>query len=97
MKIESKTGEGTIIEAKFGLSHWDRPPMGDIAGSIVILVSANPEIDFIYRHSTEKGEYTFDTNEVKEILEGVPLNDPEIVMALRQMIRENIKEITQTS
>lgn len=97
LKIESKTGEGTIIEAKFGLSHWDRPPMGDIAGSIVILVSANPEIDFIYRHSTEKGEYTFDTNEVKEILEGVPLNDPEIVMALRQMIRENIKEITQTS
>ena len=46
---------------------------------------------------TEKGEYTFDTNEVKEILEGVPLNDPEIVIALRQMIRENIKEITQTS
>ena len=41
--------------------------------------------------------YTFDTNEVKEILEGVPLNDPEIVIALRQMIRENIKEITQTS
>ena len=97
LKIESKTGEGTIFEAKFGLSHWDRPPMGDIAGSIVILVSANPEIDFIYRHSTEKGEYTFDTNEVKEILECVPLNDPEIVMALRQMIRENIKEITQTS
>ena len=49
------------------------------------------------RHTTEKGEYTFDTNEVKEILEGVPLNDPEIVIALRQMIRENIKEITQTS
>lgn len=97
LKIESKTGEGTVIEAKFGLSHWDRPPMGDIAGSIVILVSANPEINFIYRHTTGKGKYTFDTNEVKEILEGVPLNDPEIVMALKQMIRENIKEITQTN
>ena len=65
-----------------------------MAGSIVILVSANPGIDFTYHHVTEKGEYTFDTHEVKEILEGVPLNDPEIVMALRQMIRENIKEIT---
>ena len=97
LKIKSKPGEGTTIESSFGLLHWDRPPMGDIAGSIVILVSANPEINFIYRHTTEKGEYTFDTNEVKEILEGVPLNDPEIVIALRQMIRENIKEITQTS
>lgn len=95
--IESKPGEGTTTAATFTLSHWDRPPMGDIAGSIVILVSANPEIDFIYRHTTEKGKYTFDTREVKEIMEGVPLNDPEIVMALRQMIRENIKEITQTS
>ena len=94
LKITSKPGEGTTIEAKFGLSHWDRPPLGDVAGSIMILVSANPGIDFTYHHVTEKGEYTFDTHEVKEILEGVPLNDPEIVMALRQMIRENIKEIT---
>ena len=97
LKIESKEGVGTTLEASFSLSHWDRPPMGDVAGSIVILVSANPDIEFIYRHITEKGDYTFDTEEVKEIMEGVPINDPEIVMALRQMIRENIKEITQTT
>lgn len=97
LQIESKKGAGTTLEAKFSLTHWDRPPMGDVAGSIVILVSANPDIEFIYRHITEKGSYTFDTEEVKEIMEGVPINDPEIVMALRQMIRENIKEITQTT
>ncbi len=97
LEIKSKPGKGTVIKACFTLSHWDRPPLGDIAGSVVILVSANLGIDFIYRHITGKGEYTFDTDEVKEILEGVPLNDPEIVMALRQMIRKNIKEITQTS
>lgn len=33
LKIKSKPGKGTTIEANFGLSHWDRPPMGDIAGS----------------------------------------------------------------
>ncbi|WP_065219839.1 MULTISPECIES: ATP-binding protein [Butyricimonas] len=97
LQIESKQGVGTTLEAKFSLTHWDRPPLGDVAGSIVILVSANPDIEFIYRHITEKGCYTFDTEEVKEIMEGVPVNDPEIVMALRQMIRENIKEITQTT
>lgn len=97
LQIESKQGVGTTLEAKFSLTHWDRPPLGDVAGSIVLLVSANPDIEFIYRHITEKGCYTFDTEEVKEIMEGVPVNDPEIVMALRQMIRENIKEITQTT
>ena len=97
LTIASQKGVGTTLEARFSLSHLDRPPLGDLAGTIVILVSANPEIEFIYRHITEKGNYTFDTEEVKEIMEGVPINDPEIVMALRQMIRENIKEITQTT
>lgn len=97
LKIESQKGAGTTLEARFSLSHLDRPPLGDLAGTIVILVAANPDIEFIYRHITEKGNYTFDTEEVKEIMEGVPINDPEIVMALRQMIRENIKEITQTT
>lgn len=97
LTIASQKGVGTTLEARFSLSHLDRPPLGDLAGTVVILVSANPEIEFIYRHITEKGNYTFDTEEVKEIMEGVPINDPEIVMALRQMIRENIKEITQTT
>lgn len=97
LQIESKKGVGTTLEAKFSLTHWDRPPLGDVADSIVILVSANPDIEFIYRYTTEKGCYTFDSKKVKEIMEGVPINNPEIVMALRQMIRENIKEITQTT
>lgn len=94
LKIESKEGEGTTLQASFSLTHWDRPPLGDIAGTIVILVSANPDIEFIYCHTTETGSYTFDTAEIKEILEGVPLSDPEIVMALRLLIKENIKYIT---
>ena len=42
--IESKPGEGTTTAATFTLSHWDRPPMGDIAGSIVILVESIPSL-----------------------------------------------------
>lgn len=94
LDIKSKEGVGTILRASFSLTHWDRPPLGDIAGTIVILVAANPDIDFIYHHTTGKGSYTFDTIEVKEVMEGVPLNDPEITLALRQMIRENVKDIT---
>ena len=32
MSIASKPGEGTTVRVSFGLSHIDRPPMGDVPG-----------------------------------------------------------------
>jgi hypothetical protein len=41
-KIDSEPGRGTVVKAAFKHDHLDRPPLGDIAGVIVILVSSNP-------------------------------------------------------
>ena len=97
LTISSREGEGTTIQAIFSHSHLDRPPVGNIANTVVLLVASNPDIRFVYRHVTEKGKYLFDSKEVKDFLEGVPVNDPEIVLALQQMIEENLKEITYTT
>ena len=94
LTISSREGEGTTIQAIFSHSHLDRPPVGNIANTVVLLVASNPDIRFVYRHVTENGQYLFDSKEVKDFLEGVPVNDPEIVLALQQMIEENLKEIT---
>jgi hypothetical protein len=91
--IQSAPGRGTRTRAVFSHKHLDRPPVGDIPGAIVLLVAANPDIEIIYKHTTDKGEYIFNSTEVKEVLDEVPLNDPEIVRALRQMIEENLNEI----
>lgn len=93
MTIESVVGKGTTTHASFSHSHLDRPPTGDIPGAIVLLAAANPEIEIVYKHITDAGEYIFDTEEIKNVLDGVPLNDPEIIQALRQLITENIHEI----
>ena len=95
MNITSKKGEGTVIEAIFGYTHLDRPPLGDVAGTIGLLVMANPETVFRYSHSSPKGEFHFDTEEVKAILEGLPINTPEIIRGIEEMIRENEKEIKE--
>lgn len=91
--IISALGEGTTISALFGHSNLDRPPLGDLAETISLLLAANPEVHFIYEHITDHGKYLLDTDELKEMLEGVPLNHPDIVSAIQEMICENLKEI----
>ncbi len=60
---------------------------------IVLLIGGNPEIRFRYVHRYNGNDFSLDTREVKEILEGVPVNDPEVLKYLREMIRENLSGI----
>jgi hypothetical protein len=51
-------------------------------------------MDFIYRHTIDKQEYVFDTKEIKEVLDGVSVADPNIIQYLKEMINENVKAIS---
>lgn len=93
LEIHSKEGVGTELKVQFSHKNIDRPVIGDIAGVMVLLVSANPEIDFIYKHSTIKGEYIFDTKEIKEVLEDVSVTDPNILKYLKELVNENLNTI----
>ena len=92
LTIQSEVGKGTILNARFTHSSIDRQPLGDIAGTIVLTASANPTLDFIYTHTINKKTYCFDTREVKEALDGIPISNLQIIKYLREMIEENIKE-----
>lgn len=93
LTIESKEGVGTTVVAMFVYDNIDRPPVGDIAGVMTILITGNPEIDFIYTHVFKEKTITFDIREIKEALEGTPINNPQIVKYLREMFEENIHDI----
>jgi hypothetical protein len=91
--VESKVGEGTKVKAVFGYCHIDRLPLGDMAGTMTLLIGGNPKIRFIYIHNTALSEFEFDTNEVLEELGKVPINHPDILKALKEMIEENLEMI----
>jgi hypothetical protein len=93
LKIESETGKGTAIKATFLYSHIDRQPLGDIVGVIVLLLAANPGIDFVYQHSTESGKYRFSSVETKDYLELETLNERTLLGDIGGMISENLKGI----
>ena len=94
LKIVSEVGKGTVLTATLNTASIDCLPLGDIAGTVVTLVSANPEKpDFLLECKTVKGEMVFDTRQVREVLDGVPLNEPEIVSWMDASIREEIEPI----
>ena len=93
LDITSELGTGTKITAIFEFDHIDRVPIGDIAGVVVMLASMNPNLDFIYKHTTPKGEYIFDTKEIKAALEDLSIQNISIQKYLKEMVEENLKEI----
>jgi hypothetical protein len=91
--IESKLGVGTKLASVFKLDHIDRPPMGDIAGVMVLIVGGNSGVRFKYTHIVDGNEYVFDTLEVNEALEGAPINEPSVMRFLKEMLNENLISI----
>ena len=80
LSIDSKLGVGTKVHAHFVKSSVDMTPLGDINSTVKILIQCNPDIDFVFNHSTDNGQFTLDTRELKEILgEDVPLNTPDVL------------------
>lgn len=77
--IQSQPNIGTFIQAEYQISHWDRPPMGDMAETMYATIICNPDIDFEYTYMVDKEEYRLDTREIKHVLgAGIPLNTPDV-------------------
>jgi len=93
LSIKSELGKGTSLEAIFISSNIDCLTLGDIAGVVVLLVSGNPMVNFIYNHKKNGNLYCFNSNEVKEVLGEVSISDPSISRYLKEMIQSNLEEL----
>ena len=91
--ITSTPDVGTTVTTTFDTQHIDRPPMGNLAESIVALLPdlGNTRLIFSYRAFGQN--FTLDTDEVKQQLDGVPLSTPEVLVFLKEMTEENITTI----
>ena len=93
-RIESELDRGTKVIATFELNHLDRPIMGDLVGTLLLLIcSSSNETDYVFKHKTSLGEFVLDTREVKQMLEDVPLSHPDVRTFLKEMLQENLEQI----
>ena len=88
-EITSKKGVGTSTKAVFHSDSIDFTPLGDMTSTVTVLISMNTDRDFIYRRSVDEKEFVLDTREIKNILDGVPLDNPDVVQWMKEYIDEN--------
>ena len=92
--IESEVGRGTVFTATLRGDSIDCLPLGDLAGTMVSLISANPEKpDYTLTCQSPVGRTAFDSREVRQALGGVPMNEPEIIAWMQSAIQEEIQPI----
>ena len=94
LSIESTLGKGTKLTATLDTKSIDCLPLGDLPGTVTTLVTMNPDHpEFTLHCASPKGEMHFDTREIREALQGVALNEPEIAAWMQESLREEIEPI----
>ena len=100
-QIDSQLGVGTTLTAVFKPSSVDMIPLGDIDGTVQLLISCNPTLDFIFHRSLrtgEGGEFSLQTAELREVLgEDVPLDTPDVVLWIKDYLAEQTAALLQGS
>lgn len=87
--IRSKLGEGTVVTTTFTIDHIDRPPLGDLGETMSTLISNGDEVDYVLHFVFKDTDFVFDTRELKTQLDGVPMDEPEVLLFIKNYIREN--------
>ena len=91
--IESTVGAGTKMRAGFVLSSIDRPPLGDLAATMISLVVSNPEFHFHLDYLVDGQSFSCDTEEIRAVLGPVPLDSPEVVSWMKDYLEEGIESL----
>jgi len=84
-----KAGEsGTALTATFDTKSIDFMPVGDIISTVCILIAGSPDIDFDFRDITPSRSVLLKTAELREVLGGISLAEPEIQMWIKGYLEE---------
>ncbi|MBQ8794974.1 MAG: sensor histidine kinase [Clostridia bacterium] len=90
---EYPENHGTEVTAVFNKNHIDFTPLGDVISSITTLIQGSPNADFLFNHTTEKGEVTLDTRELRAVLGDVSLDTFEVILWIQDYLKEQYEAL----
>ena len=93
ISVRPASTSGTIVAATFRKSHIDMKPLGNISETLVVLIAGNPQIDFIFTYKKNGTAFSLDTRQIKNELDGVPINSSEVLSFLRDYIGASLRDI----
>ena len=89
--VDSAPGKGTRVAVTFKWSHVDRPAIGSMTDTLLTLMAGNPDKDLVYEERDGDRTFRFDTREVKNDLDDVPINTPAALEAIRDLLKKHIQ------
>lgn len=94
MTIESTPGVGTTVTATFHRRHMDCPPLGDIGGTVALLIQGSPHLTVNYCHATPAGCAELSTQTLREILgDDISLAEPQVFAWIRSYLTQQEAEL----
>ncbi len=92
-KYKFPNEHGTTVKTVFYKNHIDCAPLGDVIETVKTLIQGHPDTDFLFIHKQNGGEVSLDTRELREVLEGVPLNTYDVIKWIEGYLLEQYAEI----
>ncbi|MBN2356083.1 ATP-binding protein [candidate division KSB1 bacterium] len=93
LTITSAIGKGSEICVTMQHDHWNRPPLGDMAETVVNLIVGAPDIHFLYRHSTDAGHFTFDSIWFQARMAERNCTPYQLIGPAKEMIKQQLLQI----
>ncbi|MGC9529576.1 MAG: ATP-binding protein [Candidatus Bipolaricaulaceae bacterium] len=93
LEITSKPGGGTTVRAVFPWDHPDRPPLGDLCGTLLPLVAASPGVEFSLVLADDDKTWQLDTSEVRRHIGDLPLTHREVISFLQGYVRDGMRRL----
>ena len=93
LSIQSEPGGGTTVVATFQHSHVDRPPLGDMASTLLSVMLGQECVSLHYSHRVDERTFELDTEEMRVRLGDVPLSHPIVRRWLREYLAEGLNSL----
>ncbi len=90
VQVESKPGVGTRVKALFYTGNIDCIPSGDLPGSLSLLITGHPGVNFRIKRIREDEVFEISSEEINEVLDGFPISHPKVGVFIRNMLREEV-------
>lgn len=93
VRLQSAPGKGTSLEAVFQHSHVDRPPLGDMAGTICAFLADFKPMDLQYTHVKGNKRFFFDTAKFQKVAGVISPDRPGVFKVLRETIQQGLDNL----
>ena len=93
--IDSVEGIGTSVKAEVEKNWIDTPPLGDLGCMMMYAIQADENINYTLSYGNDQNEFVFQSAQVREMLEGVSMQEPEILLWIKEYINQNIEALQE--